>query len=106
VLSRPDGERHNDGLITFKKLEAVCKDYEVFICCEFSFLGSETLVLYNYLSVQCPSYLLINMDLQVLLSPDDLKLMVRDAANNSNASQSPGTVDLQTFINIIENSSW
>ena len=36
VLSRPDEERHNDGQITFKKLEAVCREYEVCTCCELS----------------------------------------------------------------------
>ena len=36
VLSFPDEDRHSDGLITFKKLEAVCKEYEVCrICSEF-----------------------------------------------------------------------
>ncbi len=29
VLSRPDGERKNDGLITLNKLEAACKEFEV-----------------------------------------------------------------------------
>jgi Ca2+-binding EF-hand superfamily protein len=32
VLSRPDEERNNDNLITFKKLEAVCREYEVWLC--------------------------------------------------------------------------
>ena len=29
VLSRPDGDRTCDGLITLKKLEAVCSEYAV-----------------------------------------------------------------------------
>ncbi len=45
LLSRPDGDRRFDGLITLSKLEAVCMEYQVkqtyitfalpFICCYF-----------------------------------------------------------------------
>jgi hypothetical protein len=42
--------------------------------------------------------------LQVKLSSEDLKMMVDQASKNS--SKGVGTVDLKTFIGIMENSAW
>jgi hypothetical protein len=60
---------------------------------------------YSLHSFQCRVIPFADDSAQVLLSTDDLKMMVRDA-NSSDSSQSPGTVNLQTFISIMENSSW
>jgi hypothetical protein len=42
--------------------------------------------------------------LQVRLSSEDLRMMVDDASDHS--SKGVGTIDLKTFIGILENSAW
>ncbi len=115
VLSRSDGDSMNDGLITLSKLEAVCLEFRVQLHFQFLLpLPSSPQSCFN------PSFTFLYIShaslFQLLLSTEDLQMMMDEVSGGHGSSSmslevegSPtgrGTVDLKTYLQIIEKSSW
>ena len=113
VLSRSDGDSMNDGLITLSKLEAVCLEFRVQLHFQFSLPLHSLSCFHHSFTFLYVSYAPL---FQLLLSTEDLQMMMDEVSGGHGSSSmsfevegSPtgqGTVDLKTFLQIIEKSSW
>jgi Ca2+-binding EF-hand superfamily protein len=115
LLSRSDGDETRDGLITLNKLEAVCMEYQVFLLqlMEFRCHVQPAFTLLMFHGISSAVILTICFHYQMPLSSEDLKMMVAEVSgrrgsgfNVRGAPLGPGIVNLQTFIEIMGNSSW
>ncbi len=107
VLSRFSSEgTSQDNLITFEKLQKVCRDFEVLLPATHINNTKQSHTRHQRISYLVSILVLDSLRLfvdllQILLSDDDLKIMVQEASAHGSSG-----VDLKTFLAIMENSPW